>query len=166
MTAERPTQIGGGIQYHHSHNLDCASVTAINTERWLAGVITVTDRPEHRELAERALALARDIGDATRAAQTRRAAFYAGDPQRFYAALHGEIPWPDEIAEGFEPICTCDRRCLYHVTAAPSATEADCNCGAVCPRHLIERMPGDRPEPITPLPAPPRPPSFREPSLN
>jgi hypothetical protein len=145
----RPTQIGGGIQYHHQHNLEGASHNAINMVQWLRGVAEITGDPEHRALLAEALALSHKIGDAHRAAGARLAAFYEANPARFYRCRKGLEPWPDEIAEGFEPICTCGNRCPFHQTHIPGATEAECTCSMACPRHVITREPGDRP----PLPA-------------
>jgi hypothetical protein len=164
----RPTQIGGGIQYHHQHNLSGASRDAINTIQWLRGVAEITGDPQHQALLDEALALSQRIGAAHREALARLQGFYESDPARFYRCRKGLEPWPDEISEGFEPICTCDHRCLYHHTQAPGSTEADCNCVVVCPRHAIPREPGDR-GPLRPLPSGPgqsAPPSFKAPRNN
>ena len=158
----RPTQIGGGIQLHHQTNLDDASRNSVNMVQSLRSVPELTGRPEHQALFDEALALCRRIGDVHRAAQASLRAVYDADPARFYRCREGAEPWPDEIAEGFVPVCTCDRRCLFHHTQARGSTDADCNCAVVCPRHAIPREPGDR-EPLQPLPRGPgqsTPPSF------
>jgi hypothetical protein len=165
---DRPTQIGGGIQYHHQHNLGGAHKDAVNAAQWLRGVVAVTGAPEHQALLREAVRLSRAIDAAHREAQASMAAQYVDDPARFYRCRKGLEAWPDERAEGFEPICSCEHRCLLHHTQAATATAADCNCHQVCPRHLIERMPGDR-MPLLSLPLGPGqtgPPSFRVPSNN
>jgi hypothetical protein len=147
----RPTQIGGGIQYHHQYNLDGASRAAIDTVQWLRGLAEVTGNPQHRSLLDEALAFSQKIGVAHREALVSLQALYEANPTRFYRCRKGYEPWPDEMAEGFEPICTCANRCLYHHTQVPGSTDADCNCAVLCPRHVITREPDDR-APISPLP--------------
>jgi len=151
---DRPTQIGGGIQFHHSYNLDRAQLSAVDMVQWLKGVVELTGRPEHQELLDDALALCRRIGERHREAQARLAGHYDADPAHFYQSRMGVTPWPDEIAEGFEPICTCKNRCLVHDTEAPGSTENDCNCEAICPKCRIPREPGDR-APLLQLPPSP-----------
>jgi len=168
MTAARHTQMGGGIQHHHQHNLDGASRDAINMCQWLRGVAEITGDPQHQALLEEALGLCQKIGVAHRVALAGLEGFYESDPVRFYRCRKGLEPWPDEVAEGFEPICTCEYRCLLHHTQAPMATEADCNCELVCPRHNIPREPLDR-TPLRPLPPGPGQsgsPSFKGPYNN
>jgi hypothetical protein len=164
----RATQMGGGIQHHHQYNLDGASRDAINMVQWLRGVAEITGAPQHKALLDEALVVSRKIGAAHRVALARLQGLYETDPQRFYRCRKGLEPWPDELAEGFEPICTCEHRCLYHVTKAAASTEADCNCAEVCPRHAIPRQPGDR-TPLRSLPPGPGqsgPPSFKAPQNN
>jgi len=154
--------MGGGIQYHHQHNLDGASRDAINTVQWLRGVAEITTLPEHQALLDEALALSRAIGAAHREALARLQGLYESDPAQFYRCQRGLEPWPDETSEGFEPVCTCEHRCLYHHTQAAGSTEADCSCEEICPRHVIPREPGDR-KPLRSLPPGPgqsAPPSF------
>ncbi len=147
----RQTQMAGGIQYHHQHSLEGASRDAINAVQWLRGVAEITGDPQHQALLDEALALSQKIGAAHRAARARLQGFYDSDPARFYRCRKGLEPWPDEATEAFEPICTCEHRCLYHHTQAVGSSEADCNCAMVCPRHAIPRVPGDR-QPLRALP--------------
>ena len=147
----RPTQMGGGIQYHHQHNLEGAARDTSNAVQWLRGVAELTGDPQHQALLDEALALCQKIGVAHREAQARLQSHYESDPMRFYRCRMGLEPWPDELSEGFQPVCTCEHRCLYHDTQATGSTEADCNCAVVCPQHAIPREPGDR-QPLAHLP--------------
>lgn len=140
----RPTQIGGNIQVHYRYNLNGATVDAGNAVQWLAGLVDVTGRPEHQALLDELRAVHQKIIVARDVAQAAFDELLKTDREKFDRCRFGFEPWPGEIVEGFEPICTCERRCLFHVTQAPTATEADCNCELVCPRHLIPREPGDR----------------------
>ena len=147
----RPTQIGGGVQYHHRYNLDGASKDAMNAVQWLRGLIEVTDDPEHQALFDAALALSHRVGAARNKAHAQLEALLAEDRDRFDRCRAGLEPWPGERVEGFQSVCTCDRRCLYHVTQAPAATPDDCNCAVVCPSHGTPRTAGDR-APVASLP--------------
>jgi len=144
VTTARPIQIGGGIQYHHRYNLDGASKDAMNAAQWLRGLMEVTGDPVHEALFADALALSHRIGAARNKAHAQLEALLADDRDRFDRCRNGLEPWPGERAEGFEPVCTCDRRCLFHGTHARSATPDDCNCAVVCPSHGTPRVPGDR----------------------
>ena len=147
----RPTQMGGGIQYHHRYNLDGASKDAMNAVQWLRGLIEVTGDHEHQAIFETALALSHRIGAARNKAHAQLEALLIEDRDRFDRCRAGKEPWPGELVEGFEPVCTCERRCLFHVTRAPTATPDDCNCSVVCPSHGTPRYPGDR-QAVLPLP--------------
>ena len=147
----RPTQMGGGIQYHHRYNLDGASKDAMNATQWLRGLMEVTGNDEHRALFDDALALSHRIGAARNKAHAQLEALFAADRDKFDRCRSGKEPWPGELVEGFQPVCTCDRRCLYHTTKAPAATPDDCNCTVVCPSHGTPREPNDRP-PLLALP--------------
>ena len=144
MTVMRPTQMGGGIQYHHRYNLDGASKDAMNAAQWLRGLMEITGSPEHEALFADALSLSHRIGAARNIAHAQLEALLREDRDRFDRCRAGVEPWPGELVEGFSPVCTCDRRCLVHVTQAPSATPDDCNCWVVCPSHGTPRVPGDR----------------------
>jgi hypothetical protein len=155
---DRPMQFGGGIQYHHQTPLVHASDHAVNMVQSLKTVALLTGAPEDIVLRDDAEALCTRIAEAIRLTQEGLVHLWQSDPQRFLRCRGGLEPWPGEIAEGFVPICTCDRRCLFHVTGAPWASEADCNCADVCPRHQIPRVEGDREAVLT---LPPMPEEFR-----
>lgn len=146
----RPTQIAGGVQFHHQSNLNDAATRAVNMTQSLRGVAELTGSPRHLALVEAALALCREIGAAHRDAVDTLNALRIADRPRFDRCRAGEEPWPDERPEGFEAICTCERRCLHHDTQAVGSSYHDCNCDAVCPRHHVPRVPGDR-RPLLPL---------------
>ena len=55
------------------------------------------------------------------------------DPD-FKRYVDGELPWPDELEEGFVARCICDDRCLYH-DIGRGTIEDDCNCDKVCGQH-------------------------------
>ena len=143
--APRPTQFGGGVQSHHVRNLDGAQLGLVDAVQWLKGAVEVSGREDIAGLLDEAQDLCQRIGVAHRAARERWLDLHNDDSERFYRCNAGFEPWPDERPEGFVPVCTCDRACLYHHTdAANSTLELDCNCAEVCPRHLIPREPGDR----------------------
>jgi hypothetical protein len=120
-----------GIQVHHSVNLDDASRFGVNMLTALEGVLGRTDDPEIRELLEECRPLVRQIGVARTAAQMRLQ-MHQRDPD-FKRYVDGELPWPDELAEGFVPRCSCNDRCLFHDTKR--GTLDDCNCDRVCGQH-------------------------------
>jgi hypothetical protein len=122
-----------GIQTHHSVNLDDASRFAVNMLTALDGAHARTGSDEVRELRDELAPIVRRIGVARTAARLRLQ-MHQSDPD-FKRYLDGELPWPDEQAEGFVPRCTCADRCLFHDTGR--GTIEDCNCGHVCAQHRL-----------------------------
>lgn len=120
-----------GIQVHHSVNLDDASRFGANMLTALEGALKRTDSPEIRQLLDECRPLVRQIGVA-RTAAGLRLQMHQRDPD-FKRYVDGEMPWPDELEEGFIPRCTCDDRCLYHDVGR--GTVEDCNCHHVCGQH-------------------------------
>ena len=120
-----------GIQVHHSANLDDASRFGANMLSALEGALKRTGDPEIRGLLERLGPLVRQIGVA-RTAAGLRLQMHQRDPD-FKRYVDGELPWPDELTEGFLPRCTCADRCLYHDTGR--GTPDDCSCDRVCGQH-------------------------------
>jgi len=120
-----------GIQTHHSVNLDDASRFAVNMLTALEATLVRTGDPEIEGLLEELRPLVRQIGVA-RTAAGLRLKLHQRDPD-FKRYVDGELPWPDELEEGFVPRCTCDDRCLYHDVG--HGTVADCNCDRVCGQH-------------------------------
>ena len=120
-----------GIQVHHSANLDDASRFGANMLSALEGALKRTGDPEIRGLLARLGPLVRQIGVA-RTAAGLRLQMHQRDPD-FKRYVDGELPWPDELAEGFVPRCTCGDRCLYHDTGR--GTPDDCSCDRVCGQH-------------------------------
>ena len=120
-----------GIQTHHSVNLEDASRFAVNMLTALEAALARTGDPEIQGLLEELRPLVRKIGTA-RTAAGLRLQLHQRDPD-FKRYVDGELPWPDELEEGFVPRCTCDDRCLYHDIGR--GTVADCNCDRVCGQH-------------------------------
>ena len=120
-----------GIQLHHSVNLDDASRFAVNMLTALEVVEKKTDDPEVRGLLDRLRPLVREIGVA-RTAAGLRLQMHQRDPD-FKRYAEGELPWPDETAEGFVPRCTCNDRCLFHDIGRGGPEH--CNCDRVCAQH-------------------------------
>jgi hypothetical protein len=120
-----------GIQVHHSVNLEDASRFAVNMLTALDGALAKSGAEELRLLREELLPLVRRIGVA-RTAAGLRLQLHQRDPD-FKRYVDGALPWPDELAEGFVPRCTCGDRCLFHDTRR--GTLEDCSCGRACPQH-------------------------------
>jgi hypothetical protein len=121
-----------GIQTHHSVNLEDASRFAVNMLTALEATLKRTGDPEIDQLLGRLRPLVREIGVA-RTAAGLRLQMHQHDPD-FKRYVDGELPWPDELEEGFIPRCTCDDRCLYH-DIGRGTLEYDCNCDRVCGQH-------------------------------
>lgn len=121
-----------GIQTHHSVNLEDASRFAVNMLTALEATLKRTGDPEIEQLLERLRPLVREIGVA-RTAAGLRLQMHQHDPD-FKRYVDGELPWPDELEEGFIPRCTCDDSCLYH-DIGRGTLEDDCNCDRVCGQH-------------------------------
>src|SRR3954471_22865576 len=121
-----------GIQIHHSVNLDDASRFAVNMLTALEAADKKTADPEVRALLEDLRPLVRQVGVA-RTAAGLRLQMHQRDPE-FKRYVDGELPWPDELEEGFVARCTCDDRCLYH-DVGRGTLEDDCNCDKVCGQH-------------------------------
>jgi len=120
-----------GIQLHHSVNLEDASRFGVNLLTALGGVHKRTGDPEIRELLDKLGPLVRQVGVA-RTAAGLRLQMHQRDPD-FQRYVDGELPWPDELEEGFVPRCTCSDRCLFHDIGR--GTLEDCNCDRVCGQH-------------------------------
>ena len=121
-----------GIQTHHSVNLEDASRFAVNMLTALEATLKRTHDPEIQHLLDELRPLVRQVGVA-RTAAGLRLQMHQRDPD-FKRYVEGELPWPDELAEGFVARCTCDDRCLYH-DIGRGTIEDDCNCGRVCGQH-------------------------------
>ncbi|WP_051324770.1 hypothetical protein [Candidatus Solirubrobacter pratensis] len=120
-----------GIQLHHSVNLDDASRYGVNMLSALEGALKRTGDPEIQALIDQLQPLVRQIGVA-RTAAGLRLQLHHRDPD-FKRYVDGELPWPDELEEGFVPRCTCGDRCLFHDVGR--GTQDDCNCDRVCGQH-------------------------------
>jgi hypothetical protein len=120
-----------GIQIHHSVNLDDASRFAVNMLTALEAADKKTADPEVRALLDVLRPLVRQIGVA-RSAAGLRLQMHQRDPE-FKRYVDGERPWPDELAEGFVPRCTCQDRCLFHDVGRGGPEH--CNCERPCGQH-------------------------------
>ena len=121
-----------GIQLHHSVNLEDASRFGVNMLTALQSAHTKTGDPEIRRLLDVLGPLVRELGVA-RTAAGMRLQMHQRDPD-FRRYVDGELPWPDELEDGFVPRCSCHDRCLVHDVGRGSAGE-HCTCGRVCARH-------------------------------
>jgi hypothetical protein len=120
-----------GIQVHHSVNLDDASRFGVNMLTALQAAHTKTGSEETQRLLDALGPLVREIGVA-RTAAGMRLQMHQRDPD-FNRYVEGELPWPDELEEGFVPRCTCNDKCLYHDMGR--GTIKNCNCDRVCGQH-------------------------------
>ena len=98
----------------------------------LEAALTRTDDPEIRQLLDELRPLIRQVGVA-RTAAGLRLQMHQRDPD-FKRYVDGELPWPDELEEGFVARCICDDHCLYHDIGRGNL-EDDCNCDKVCGQH-------------------------------
>ena len=121
-----------GIQTHHSVNLEDASRFAVNMLTALEATLKRTDDPDIQHLLDELRPLVRQVGVA-RTAAGLRLQMHQRDPD-FKRYVDGDLPWPDELAEGFVPRCRCDDRCLFHDTGR-GTIEEDCNCDLACGQH-------------------------------
>jgi hypothetical protein len=121
-----------GIQVHHSVNLDDASRFGANMLTALQAAHTKAGSEETLRLLEQLAPLVREIGVA-RTAAGMRLQMHQRDPD-FRRYVDGELPWPDELEEGFVPRCTCHDRCLFH-DVGRGTLEENCNCGRACGQH-------------------------------
>jgi hypothetical protein len=121
-----------GIQVHHSVNLDDASRFGVNMLTALQAAHTKSGDAETRRLLDVLGPLVREIGVARNAARLRLQ-MHQRDPD-FRRYVDGELPWPDELQEGFVPRCTCHDRCLVHDLGRGDAEE-HCTCDRVCAQH-------------------------------
>jgi hypothetical protein len=121
-----------GIQLHHSVNLEDASRFGVNMLTALEATLKRTGDPEIRQLLEELRPFVRQVGVA-RTAAGLRLQMHQRDPD-FRRYVDGELPWPDELEEGFIPRCTCDDRCLYHHVGR-GTLEDNCNCETACGQH-------------------------------
>jgi hypothetical protein len=121
-----------GIQVHHSVNLDDASRFGVNMLTALQAAHAKTGSEETRRLLDVLGPLVREIGVA-RTAAGMRLQMHQRDPE-FKRYVEGELPWPDELEEGFVPRCICHDRCLFH-DIGRGTEEENCNCGRVCGQH-------------------------------
>ncbi len=121
-----------GIQTHHSVNLEDASRFAVNMLTALEATLKRTGDAEIQHLLEELRPLVRQVGVA-RTAAGMRLKMHQRDPD-FKRYVDGELPWPDELEEGFVARCSCDDRCLYH-DVGRGTLEDDCNCDRSCGQH-------------------------------
>ena len=121
-----------GIQTHHSVNLDDASRFGVNMLTALEATLKRTGDPEIQALLDELGPLVRQVGVA-RTAAGLRLKLHQRDAD-FKRYVEGEMPWPDELEEGFIPRCTCDDRCLFH-DIGRGTLEDDCNCDRICGQH-------------------------------
>ena len=121
-----------GIQTHHSVNLDDASRFGVNMLTALEATLKRTGDPEIQALLDELGPLVRQVGVARTAAGLRLKLHQRDADFRRY--VEGEMPWPDELEEGFIPRCTCDDRCLFH-DIGRGTLEDDCNCDRICGQH-------------------------------
>ena len=68
-----------------------------------------------------------------RTAAGMRLQMHQRDPD-FKRYVDGDLPWPDETAEGFVARCRCYDRCLFHDVGRGSL-ERDCSCDEWCRQH-------------------------------
>lgn len=120
-----------GIQVHHSTNLEDASRFAANMLTALEGALAKTGSEEIKQLIEDARPIVHRIGVA-RTAAGLRLQMHHRDPD-FRRYRDGELPYPDELEEGFVPRCTCHDRCLFHDTGRGSVE--NCTCDRACGQH-------------------------------
>ena len=120
-----------GIQIHHSVNLDDASRFGVNMLTALQSAHTKSGSAETQRLLEVLGPIVREIGAERMAAQLRLQ-MHQRDPE-FQRYVDGELPWPDEQADGFVPRCTCGDRCLFHDVGRGTAEH--CTCDRVCGQH-------------------------------
>lgn len=123
-----------GIQLHHSTFLGDAARGVVNAVAGLRATVGQTGDAAHQALLDEAVSLTRRINRAEAAARAALRQIHADDPATFRAARDGAIPWPGENADGFEPRCSCEDRCLYHDHGVLDAI-TQCICGARCPAH-------------------------------
>lgn len=121
-----------GIQTHHSVNLEDASRFAVNMLTALEATLKRTGDAEIQQLLEELRPLVRQVGVA-RTAAGMRLKMHQRDAD-FKRYVDGELPWPDELAEGFVARCNCEDRCLYH-DVGRGTLEDDCNCDRSCGQH-------------------------------
>jgi hypothetical protein len=121
-----------GIQMHHSVNFDDASRFGANLLTALEAAYKKSGSPETERLLDALRPLVRQVG-VERTAAGLRLQMHQRDPD-FKRYVDGDLPWPDELAEGFIPRCRCGDLCLFHDVGRGSA-EQDCNCDERCRQH-------------------------------
>jgi hypothetical protein len=119
-----------GVQVHHSVFLEDALRGAANACAGLDSAIIRTGDHDLIDLLWRLRGLTRELG---RARDRSRGRLRELPKDKVVRCREGEEPWPDELAEGFVPRCTCYDRCLTHDTGV--AGDEHCTCGKVCPAH-------------------------------
>lgn len=100
-----------GIQLHHVTDLADAGRFLANAAAALSAAHTRTEDVRYAEWRAAVIALAAEVRELEAEARTRLEAVPADE---FARCRDGELPWPDEVAEGFTPRHTCHDRCLYH----------------------------------------------------
>jgi hypothetical protein len=120
-----------GIQVHHSVNLDDASRFGVNMLTALEAAHRKSGSEQTQRLLDVLGPLVRDVG-VERTAAGLRLQMHQRDPE-FRRFVEGELPWPDELAEGFVPRCSCHDKCLFHDVGR--GTVADCRCDRRCGQH-------------------------------
>jgi hypothetical protein len=122
-----------GVQLHHSVTLADASRYAANMLTALESASLRTLDDEVADLIDELRPLVQRIGIA-RAAADMRLKLHQADPE-FAAYVDGDLPWPDETADGFVARCRCYDRCLFHDMGR--GTEEHCNCDKPCRQHEL-----------------------------
>jgi hypothetical protein len=120
-----------GVQLHHSVNLDDASRFAANMLTALEAAHRKSGSEETRRLIDALAPLVREVGVA-RTAAGMRLQMHQRDPD-FKRYVDGDLPWPDELVEGFVARCRCHDQCLFHDVGRGS--EHDCTCDEWCRQH-------------------------------
>jgi hypothetical protein len=121
-----------GIQVHHSVNLDDASRFAANMLTALEAAHAKSASSETARLLDQLRPLVREVG-VERTAAGMRLQMHQRDPH-FRRYVDGDMPWPDETADGFIARCRCHDRCLFHDVGRGSL-ERDCTCDEWCRQH-------------------------------
>ena len=121
-----------GIQVHHSVNLEDASRFGANLLTALEAAHSKTGSDETQRLLDALGPLVREVGVA-RTAAGMRLQMHQRDPD-FLHYVEGDLPWPDELVEGFVPRCRCYDKCLYHDIGRGTLAR-DCTCDVPCRQH-------------------------------
>lgn len=131
-----------GFQIHNSVDLDLAAQRGAGLCTALMAAYKKTEDPALLALHDQAMVLMGDVSSARNDARDRLLS-YQSDPE-FRLMCDGAVRWPDETAEGFEAVCTCNNACPVcdRVQTAPTpesalawAAEGHRGRCQPCPRH-------------------------------